>query len=441
MSSSISVFGLGYVGTVTAACLAHKGHNVIGVDLSTTKVAAMEGGRSPIVEPRVSDLIADGHKTGRLRATSNSEEAVLNSDISFLCVGTPSLRNGKLDLGHIQPVCEDIGKVLKTKSSFHLVVVRSTVLPGTAESIVVPALEKTSGKRLGKDFGVCVNPEFMREGTAVADFLDPAMTIIGAADSRHASLLRELYSWAPGRIFETSFTSAEMVKYVCNAWHAAKLSFSNEVGALAKQLDVDAEAVMEIFAADTKLNISSSYLKPGFAFGGSCLPKDVRALNYRAKELDIKLPLFDAIIPSNQEHLERAVEMVLHTGKKKIAILGLSFKAATDDLRESPQVQLEKRLLGEGRQIYIWDDNVSLGRLIGSNRQYIEEVIPHIGSLLCNDLAQVVREAEVVVISTRGIKKEALQPHLRPDHIILDLVNLEKARRPADKGRYEGICW
>ena len=441
MNRSISIFGLGYVGSVTAACLAHKGYSVIGVDLSPAKVELLKSGRSPIVEPRMSELVTACHQDCRLQATTDSAAAVMNSEISFLCVGTPSLRSGKLDLGHISPVCEEIGRTLARKDSFHLVVLRSTVLPGTAVTIVIPTLEKASGKRMGKDFGVCVNPEFMREGTAVADFLDPAMTIIGAADSRHASLLRELYSWAPGRIFETSFTSAEMVKYVCNAWHALKVSFSNEVGALAKQLDVDAEAVMEIFAADTKLNISSSYLKPGFAFGGSCLPKDVRALNYRAKELDLKLPLFDAIIPSNQEHLERAVEMVLHSGKNKIAILGLSFKAATDDLRESPQVQLVKRLLGEGRQIHIWDDNVSLGRLIGSNRQYIEEVIPHIGSLLCNDLAQVVREAEVVVISTRGIKKEELQQHLRPDHIILDLVNLEKVRRPADKGRYEGICW
>ena len=441
MSRSISIFGLGYVGSVTAACLAHKGYSVIGVDLSPAKVELLKSGRSPIVEPRMSELVTACHQDCRLQATTDSAAAVMNSEISFLCVGTPSLRSGKLDLGHISPVCEEIGRTLARKNSFHLVVLRSTVLPGTAVTIVIPTLEKASGKRMGKDFGVCVNPEFMREGTAVADFLDPAMTIIGAADSRHASLLRELYSWAPGRIFETSFTSAEMVKYVCNAWHALKVSFSNEVGALAKQLDVDAEAVMEIFAADTKLNISSSYLKPGFAFGGSCLPKDVRALIYRAKELDLKLPLFDAIIPSNQEHLERAVEMVLHSGKNKIAILGLSFKAATDDLRESPQVQLVKRLLGEGRQIHIWDDNVSLGRLIGSNRQYIEEVIPHIGSLLCNDLAQVVREAEVVVISTRGIKKEELQQHLRPDHIILDLVNLEKVRRPADKGRYEGICW
>ena len=441
MNPSISVFGLGYVGTVTAACLAHKGHNVIGVDLSPGKVEAMQAGRSPIVEPNVSDLISQSHAAKHLQATSDSAHAVLNSDISFLCVGTPSLKNGKLDLGHIEPVCRDIGQVLKKKDGFHLVVLRSTVLPGTAETIVVPALEKSSGKKLGQDFGVCVNPEFMREGTAVADFLEPAMTVIGAADSKHSGILRQVYQWVPGRIFETSFRSAEMVKYVCNAWHAVKVSFANEIGTLAKELGVDAEAVTEIFTADTKLNISPTYLKPGFAFGGSCLPKDVRALSYRAKELDLNLPLFQSILTSNDEHLDRAVEMVLATGKKKIAVLGLSFKAATDDLRESPQVQLVKRLLGEGRNIRIWDDNVSLGHLIGSNRQYIEEVIPHIGSLLSTSMKEGIGAAEVVVIATRGLNKDELRGSLRADHTVIDLVNLEKQSRPTSSGAYEGICW
>jgi GDP-mannose 6-dehydrogenase len=441
MSRSISVFGLGYVGTVTAACLAHMGHNVIGVDLSSTKVEAMQSGRSPIVEPRVGTLISETHAAGRLHATSDSSQAVLNSEISFLCVGTPSLRNGKLDLGHIEPVCREIGEVLRNKSAFHLVVLRSTVLPGTAETIVVPALEKASGKTMGQDFGVCVNPEFMREGTAVADFLEPAMTIIGAADRYHSGLLREIYKWAPGRIFETSFRSAEMTKYVCNAWHAVKVAFANEVGTLARELGVDAESVVEIFTADNKLNISPSYLKPGFAFGGSCLPKDVRALNYRAKELDLELPLFQAIMASNDEHLERAVQMVLATGKKKIALLGLSFKAATDDLRESPQVQLAKRLLGEGRALKIWDDNVSLGQLIGSNRQYIDEVIPHVGSLLCPELDEALQGAEVVVIGTRGIDRSTLSQKIHPGQMVIDLVNLEKARRVEYGGPYQGICW
>jgi GDP-mannose 6-dehydrogenase len=441
MSRAISIFGLGYVGTVTAACLAHQGNHVTGVDLNPAKVEALQNANSPIVEPAVADLIAECRQAGRLQATIDSEKAVLDTDITFLCVGTPSMRNGKLDLGHVGPVCEEIGKAFRKKDSFHLVVLRSTVLPGTAESVVVPTLEKASGKQIGKDFGVCVNPEFMREGTAVADFLEPAITVIGAADPAHSQILREVYGRMPGQIFETSFRSAEMVKYVCNAWHAVKVSFANEVGTLAKELGVDAEAVVKIFTADTKLNISPSYLKPGFAFGGSCLPKDVRALNYRAKELDLNLPLFQSLLPSNDEHLERAVDLVLESGKKKIAMLGLSFKAATDDLRESPQVQLVKRLLGEGRQIRIWDDNVSLGRLIGSNRQYIEEVIPHIGSLLSTSLADVLQDAEVVVIGTRGVDREELRRCLKPHHKVIDLVNLEKASRPDASGDYEGICW
>jgi GDP-mannose 6-dehydrogenase len=441
MSRSISVFGLGYVGTVTAVCLAHKGHRVIGVDLAPAKVAAIASGRSPIVEPRVAELLAEYHQHGQLRATNDAVSAVLNTDISFLCVGTPSLRDGKLDLGHLEPVCREIGAALKQKTSFHLVVLRSTVLPGTAESLVIPALEEASGKRMGKDFGVCVNPEFTREGSAVTDFLEPAITIIGAADPAHSAMLREVYSWAPGRIFETSFRSAEMVKYVCNAWHAVKVAFANEAGTLAKELGIDAEAVTEIFTADSRLNISASYLKPGFAFGGSCLPKDLRALNYRANELGLKLPLLESILPSNQEHFERALELVLHTSKRNVGILGLSFKAATDDLRESPQVQLVKRLLGEGKQVRIWDDNVSVGRLVGSNRQYIEEVVPHIGSLLSPSIEQVLRESEVIVIASRGIAREVLQRGLRADHVVIDLVNLEKARRIERVAAYDGICW
>jgi GDP-mannose 6-dehydrogenase len=441
MNLAVSVFGLGYVGTVTAACLAHKGNRVIGVDLNGEKVEAMDGGRSPIVEPEVGDFIAEGHRAGRLSATADSEKAVLETEISILCVGTPSLRNGKLDLGHVAPVCEQIGAVLKKKNAFHLVVLRSTVLPGTAETLVIPALERSSGKRLGSGFGVCVNPEFMREGTAVADFMNPTITVIGAADPMHASVLRELYRWVPGKVFETSFRSAEMVKYVCNTWHAVKVSFANEIGSVAKGMDVDVESVMEIFAADTKLNISASYLKPGFAFGGSCLPKDVRALHYRAKELDVELPLLESILPSNQAHLERAAEMILSTGKRKIAMLGLSFKAATDDLRESPQVQLVKRLIGEGCEIKIWDHSVSLGRLIGSNRQYIEEAIPHVGSLLQVNMDEVVRGADLIVIGTRDVDRDVLQNHTRADQIVIDLVNLEKDRRLESVAELAGICW
>jgi len=441
MNHSVSIFGLGYVGAVTAACLAYRGNNIIGVDLDRLKVEAINSGKCPIVEPGVAEIIVEAHAAGRLHATNSAETAVLDTDISILCVGTPSLRNGKLDLGNIEPVCREIGEILKKKSSFHLVVLRSTVLPGTAETVVVPTLEKASGKQIGSEFGVCVNPEFMREGTAVADFLEPAMTIIGAANQAHRAIVRDLYAWAPGSIFETSFRSAEMVKYVCNAWHAVKVVFANEIGTLAREMEVDAESVMDIFASDTKLNISPSYLIPGFAFGGSCLPKDVRALNYRAKELDLNLPLFGSIMPSNEEHLSRAVDMVLQTGKRKIAMLGLSFKEATDDLRESPQVQLVKRLLGEGREIQIWDDNVSLGRLVGSNREYIEQVIPHVGSLLKPNLAEVLKSAEVVIIGTRAIHLDTLNHDIRHDQVVIDLVNLEKVRRPKTTADYKGICW
>jgi len=286
-----------------------------------------------------------------------------------------------------------------------------------------------------------VNPEFMREGAAVADFVAPPITIVGAADPEHAAHLRGLYTWVPGRIFETSLRAAEMVKYVCNAWHALKVAFANETGSIAKELGVDAESVFEMFCADTKLNISASYLKPGFAFGGSCLPKDVRALTYRAKELDLSLPLLEAILPSNDQHFRRALEIILGTGKKKITLLGLSFKANTDDLRESPQVQLVKQLLGEGREVTIWDETVALGRLIGTNREYIEHVIPHIGSLLCRDLADALRPAEVVVVGTRGLQRDKLLEHLRPDHFVVDLVNLEKGDRQAANEKYQGICW
>ncbi len=441
MTHSISVFGLGYVGTVTAACMAHRGNTVIGVDVKAAKVDAMSSGKSPIVEPQVNEIIARAHEAGRLRATRSAEDAVLTSEVSFLCVGTPSLRNGKLDVGNIEPVCNEIGGILKGKKAFHTVVLRSTVLPGTAETIVVPTLEKTSGKHLGVDLAVCVNPEFMREGTAVADFMEPAMTIIGAADKGHSAIVRELYSWAPGRLFETSFRAAEMVKYLCNSWHALKVTFANEVGTLSRELEVDVESLMEIFASDTKLNISGAYLKPGFAFGGSCLPKDLRALNYQAKELDLKLPLLESILLSNEQHLERAIDLVLQTGKRKIAVLGLSFKAATDDLRESPQVQLVKRLLGEGREVQIYDDNVSLGRLIGSNRDYIEQVIPHIGSLLKPSLEEVLKFAEVVVIATRGLDVQVLQRNIRADQEVIDLVNLEKSRRIPSGASYKGICW
>ena len=440
MGLSISVFGMGYVGSVSAACFAHVGHKVTGVDVSPAKVEMMAAGRSPIIEARMSELVEEGHRSGMLHATTDAAEAVRNSEISFVCVGTPSLRSGKLDLGYVERVVHEIGIALQKKNSYHVIVLRSTVLPGTTESLVIPTLEKASGRRAGIDFAVCYNPEFMREGSAVADFLQPPYTVLGAQDPKHLILARQLYSTISSPVFETSIAVAEMVKYVCNAFHAVKIGFANEVGSLCKSLGVDAEAVTKIYTADTKLNISPAYLSPGFAFGGSCLPKDLRALGHRAKELDLALPLLESVLPSNAQHIDRAVEAVLRTNKRKIAFLGLSFKPGTDDLRESPQVQMIKRLLGEGCQVRVWDRDVSLGRLAGSNRQYIEEVIPHIGSLLSADVEDVVRSGEVVVIATK-VDKDQLSRCLGRDQIVIDLINLASASRPASAASYQGICW
>jgi GDP-mannose 6-dehydrogenase len=437
---SISVFGMGYVGSVTAACLAHVGHRVTGVDVSSAKVEMLAAGRSPILEARMSELVEEGHRAGMLHATTDAQEAVHGSDVSFVCVGTPSLRSGKLDLSYVERVVREIGAALKQKNSYHVIVLRSTVLPGTTDSLVIPTVEKASGRRAGSDFAVCYNPEFMREGSAVADFLQPPYTVLGAQDPKHLEVARQLYQTIPGPIFVTSIPVAEMVKCVCNAFHAMKVSFANEVGTLCKSLGVDTEAVTEIYTSDTKLNISPAYLAPGFAFGGSCLPKDLRALGHRAKELDLHLPLLESVLPSNALHIDRAVDAVLRTNKKKISFLGLSFKPGTDDLRESPQVHMIKRLLGEGRQMRVWDRDVSLGRLAGSNRQYIEEVIPHIGSLLSADLEEVVRSGEVVVIATR-VDKDQLARCLNRDQIVIDLVNLASSSRPGTAASYQGICW
>lgn len=441
MAISVSVFGLGYVGSVSAACFASMGHKVIGVDVSRNKVEMMDSGRTPIIETRMSELVAEGHRTGLLHATTDAASAVLNSEASFVCVGTPSLKNGKLDLSHIEHVAKEIGAAIRQKKSPHVFILRSTVLAGTTERVAVPILEKESGKICGKDFTVCYNPEFMREGSAVNDFLNPPYTILGASNTCHLAPLRELYKKTPGTLYETTIPVAEMVKYFSNCYHALKVGFANEMGTMCKHLGVDAQAVTEIFTSDTKLNISSAYLSPGFAFGGSCLPKDLRAITYKAKELDLKLPLLESLLPGNAEHIDRAVEMVIGTGKKKIAQLGLSFKAGTDDLRESPQVQLIKRLIGEGLEVKVWDEDVSLGRLAGSNRQYIEEVIPHIGSVLSADLESVLSTAEVVILGNKSASKDKLARYLRPEQIVIDLVHLDRTRRPEGIQNYEGICW
>jgi len=437
---SISVFGLGYVGSVTAACLSGKGNYVLGIDVAKDKVESMATGRTPILEPGIQEIINDSHAKGILSATLDVDKAVRETEISFICVGTPSLPNGKLDLRGIKKVCEQIGASLKTKSEFHIVVTRSTILPGTSADVITAALEAASGKKAGRDFGVATNPEFLREGSAIKDFLNPPMTVLGVSDPQSEAVLRELYSWVPAELFAVPVYAAEMVKYACNTFHALKVAFANEIGTLCKHAGVDTEGVTRIFHSDKQLNISTYYLNPGFAFGGSCLPKDVRALAYLGKELDCRLPLIESILPSNHEHIERAAQAILARGKKKIGMLGLSFKSGTDDLRESPQVLLMKKLIGEGCQARIWDENVYLGRLIGSNRQYIEDTIPHIGSLLTNDLEQVIGGSEIIVVSTK-IDNARVEALLRPHHVVIDLISLHKQNRVRHNGEYEGICW
>ena len=436
----ISIFGLGYVGTVCAGCLAQEGHQIIGVDPVPTKVDLINAGKSTIIEAEIGELIAKAVESGRLRATDKTAEAVENSELSFICVGTPSQINGNLDLTHVRHVCEQIGRALKNNRERHTVVIRSTVLPGTMEKIVIPVLEEYSGKKAGTDFGVCNNPEFLREGSAVKDFKFPSKTVMGEFDGKSGEPLAALYTELGMPTVRTDLKTAEMIKYIDNSWHALKIGFANEIGNVCKSLSVDAHKAMEIFFMDKKLNISPAYLLPGFAFGGSCLPKDLRALSHRAKELDLGLPLLESILPSNMLHIDRAVESVLRTNKKKIAFLGLSFKPGTDDLRESPQVQMIKRLLGEGCQLRVWDRDVLLGRLAGSNRQYIEEVIPHIGSLLSDDLEEVVRSGEVVVVATK-VDKDQLASWLSKDQVVVDLINLAKNARPRGGASYQGICW
>jgi len=434
----ISIFGIGYVGCVSAACLARAGHEVVGVDVNPTKVEIINSGASPIVEPGINELIADVVKAGNLSATTDTPHAVNSTDVSLICVGTPSKPNGSLDLGHVQRVCEQIGKALASKSERHTIVIRSTMLPGSIESVAQPALELTSGKKAGKDFGLCVNPEFLREGSSLKDFYAPPFTLIGTDDEQTGKIISSLYSEIDAPVFVTSIKTAEMVKYVCNCFHALKVSFGNEIGNICKALELDSHEVMNVFCADTKLNLSSYYLKPGFAFGGSCLPKDLRAVTYKAKELDVEVPLLTAITATNRLQIERALDMVLRTGKKRVGVLGFSFKAGTDDLRESPMVTLIETLIGKGLELVIYDRDVSLARLVGSNREYIEQEIPHIARLMRGTIEEVLSTAETIVIGNKSEEFRQIESRLRSDQTVIDLVRLFD--RPSSNG-YQGICW
>jgi len=435
----LSVFGLGYVGCVSAACFAKEGHEVWGVDISETKVGIINDGRSPIVEAGIGELINEMVAMKRLRATTDSGEAVRATDISLVCVGTPSNPNGSLDLTYIKRVCKEIGAALETKAERHTVVIRSTMLPGTIEGVVVPTLEVYSGKKAGRDFGISINPEFLREGTSLKDFYSPPFTLIGADDEETAMIVRRLYNNVDAPCLVVGVKAAEMVKYTCNCFHAVKVSFANEIGNICKQLGIDSHEVMNVFCQDTKLNLSPYYLKPGFAFGGSCLPKDLRAITYKAKELDVETPLLSSVLQSNRQQIERAVEMVLRTGRKRIGVLGFSFKAGTDDLRESPMVALIETLIGKGMQLAIYDRDVQLARLFGANKEYIEREIPHVSQLMRSNIEEVLEHAEVLIIGNKAAEFREVVTKLRSDQTLIDLVRLFEDRASGDA--YEGICW
>ncbi len=434
----INIYGLGYVGSVSAACLAADGHDVLGVDVDRVKVDSINRGLSAVVEPGLSDLIACGVRSGKLRATCDQVE---DADVSIVCVGTPSNENGSLGLDYLARAAAQIGEFLKGKTAYHVVCVRSTVLPGTIETVVIPALEQHSGRAAGRDFGVCMNPEFLREGTSIKDYRCPPQTIIGEFDARSGEVIERLYADLPAPVVRTKLANAEMVKYVSNAYHALKITFANEIGNIAKRLGLDGREVMEIFCRDEKLNISAAYLQPGFAFGGSCLPKDMRALLHKAKELDLEPPVLRSVLASNTNQVDEAYKLIKKTGKKKIAMLGLSFKPGTDDLRESPIAELIEILIGKGHQVAIYDKEVSLARLHGANRAYIEHVIPHISCLMKSTIEDAIEGSEVVVVAKRSLEFEQTIRNMNNGHAVIDLASILADSREHKGHSYEGICW
>jgi len=420
----ISVFGLGYVGSVSAACLARDGHEVIGVDSHEGKVNLFKLGQSPIVEPGLDALIQTAVAGGKLAATTNSLKAIEKSQVSIVCVGTPSKRNGSLETKYIQRVCAEIGTGLREKSEFHVVVMRSTMLPGTMQKVVIPELERASGKKAGHDFGICINPEFLRESTAIFDYDNPPKIVIGSSDRVTASLVASLFEHLPAPLIKTSIEVAEAVKYTDNAWHAVKVDFANEIGTLCNSLSVDGQEVMEIFRQDQKLNISTYYLRPGFAFGGSCLPKDVRALTYLARTLGLKLPMLESVLPSNEEHILRAIESIEVHGRRNIGVLGISFKAHTDDLRESPTLRVVEQLHGRGYAVRIYDPTVSHSVLTGANRQYMLDHLPHIFEMLTDDQDELLKHAQILVVGNSDNRYQKMLGRAEAHHSVLDLASL-----------------
>ncbi|WP_157248879.1 nucleotide sugar dehydrogenase [Nonomuraea typhae] len=435
----ISVFGLGYVGCVSAACLASMGHEVIGVDVNPDKVALVAGGHAPVVEERIGELTREVVQDGRLRATTDAAAAVAASDVSLVCVGTPSAANGSLSTVFLERVAEQIGRAIDGERR-HTVVFRSTMLPGTCADLLIPILERASGLKAGVHFGVAVNPEFLREGSSVRDFFDPPKTVIGESDHETGELVAALYRELPGEVFRVPIPVAEMTKYADNAFHAVKIGFANEIGAVSRALGIDSHQVMDVFLADRKLNVSPAYLRPGFAFGGSCLPKDLRGLVYAARRADVSVPLLSHVLPANEAHLHRALDLVMSADKRRVGMFGLSFKPGTDDLRESPLVELAERLLGKGYDLRIYDANVTLSRLMGANRAYVEQRLPHLADLLTDDAQAVLDHAEVCVA---GCKDPAVLDVLERagDRPVIDLVRLPDAERRRAHPGYVGLAW
>ena len=436
----ISIFGLGYVGAVSAGCLAQDGHTVIGVDPYQPKVDLINAGKTPVIEKDIGEIMQQAVAAGLLSATQDVRQAVFDSDISLICVGTPSQANGSLDLKYVRKVCEEIGATLREKDAFHVVVARSTMLPGSMRSIVIPVLEEFSGKRAGVDFGVCNNPEFLRESTSVYDYYHPPKTVIGETDSSAGDMLASLYAHLDAPLIRTSVETAEMVKYTDNVWHALKVGFSNEIGNICKAVGIDGHEVMDIFCKDTKLNLSPYYMKPGFAFGGSCLPKDVRALTYKARAADVDVPILNAIMPSNQRQVEKGLAMITGKGNRKVGILGFSFKAGTDDLRESPLVEVIERLIGKGYDIRLYDRNVKIASLVGANKDYILNHIPHISKLMVDSIEEVLAHADTVVIGNSAEEFREIPERIAPGKFIVDLVRITEQRSSVEHG-YDGICW
>lgn len=439
-TTRISIFGMGYVGCVSGACLASLGYNVVGVEPNLTKVGLINSGRSPIVEQDVGDLIATGVREARYRATDDWRSAVAETNLGLVCVGTPSLPNGSIDLGYVLRVCKQIGQALRGRRDFFTVVIRSTIIPGSVEGQLIPILEHESGMRAGVDFGVCMNPEFLREGTSVHDFHHPPKTVIGQLNERSGEALAAIYANLPCPLIRTSIRIAEMVKYVDNTFHALKVTFANEIGNLSKALKVDSHQVMDIFCQDTKLNLSPYYLKPGFAFGGSCLPKDLRAVTHEAKAHDLEVPLLRAILESNQLQILKVVHSLMLFKGKKLGFLGLSFKGGTDDLRESPIVEVIETMLGKGFSVRIYDKHVSLARLMGANKEYIEKEIPHLSRLMCSEAAQLIAESDVIIVTNKEKEFRDILTPIPTGKLIFDLVRIFPSP-PAEIKQYEGICW